>query len=408
RLSSEKIMRVFHPIENRPESMKDPAQSFDIHDFFDEELERRLNLPTADGSALPNIAYTSEAFYRFEQQTVFRKSWVFAAFAHQLPDPGDMLPVDIAGQPVVIVRDEDNIIRAFHNVCRHRGAKLIDQFQKNRKSFVCPNHSWSYGLDGRLNVRPHFFGGEKHDINRDPRHRSDLAKVRCAVWHDWIFININGQASEFNEHIRFIEEQLENYDFSVLGFAEKLEFDIDANWKLAIENFIEPYHVFSCHPWLNSFVSMDQRTPPDYHQQILYCGYQFDKTDPARGEGLPYFPDLTEEQQKRGDWYVLFPNFAFEIFPDQVDVFIATPESAGRSRETIALYFIGEGASGEHYETARRHVIQNWHDLNQEDIGIIERMQAGRASEGFDGGVLSPYWDPVQQHFARLIVTAMC
>ena len=104
---------------------------------------------------------------------------------------------------------------------------------------------------------------------------------------------------------------------------------------------------------------------------------------------------------------MLFPNFAFEIFPDQVDVFVAWPQAADSCRETIALYFVGDGASAEKYSDARAHVIQNWNDLNHEDIGVVERMQSGRNSEGFDGGVLSPYWDPVLQQFARLLVESV-
>ena len=152
---------------------------------------------------------------------------------------------------------------------------------------------------------------------------------------------------------------------------------------------------------------MEERAPPKFKDHILSCGYEFKQSDPARGGQLPWFPDLPKEKQNRGDWYVLFPNFAFEIFPDQVDVFIATPLAANRCRETIALYFIGEGAHGERFKEAREYVVKNWNDLNHEDIGIIERMQAGRSSEAFDGGVLSPYWDPVQQHFARLIFEAI-
>ena len=129
--------------------------------------------------------------------------------------------------------------------------------------------------------------------------------------------------------------------------------------------------------------------------------------DPARGGQLPWFKNLPQEKQNRGDWFVLFPNFAFEIFPDQVDVFIATPQGPTNCRETIALYFIGDGAHAEQYAEARAHVIKNWNDLNHEDIGIIERMQIGRTSDGFDGGVLSPYWDPVQQHFARLMTQSI-
>lgn len=384
-----------------------PQSNLSVSDFFDEDLIDRLNIDTEQGSALPNVAYISEDFYRFEQQTVFRKTWVFAEFVHNLTNPGDMIPVEIAGRPVVIVKGKDNLIRAFHNVCRHRGAKLVNETVCAKKSFICPNHSWSYSLEGKLLARPHFYGGEKHDINRESCHRADLVEVRCDIWHDWIFVNLDGKAAELQEYITPITKHLDDYDFSDLRFGDSLKFDIQANWKLAIENFIEPYHVFSCHPWLNSFVGMEERDPPTFEDHVLKCGYTFQTTDPARGEGLPYFPNLPVDKQNRGDWYVLFPNFAFEIFPDQVDVFIATPKGIDRCEETIALYFIGDGADSKEYEQGRNTVIQNWHDLNNEDVGIIERMQAGRSSEGFDGGVLSPYWDPVLQHFARLVYSAM-
>ena len=301
-----------------------------------------------------------------------------------------------------MVKGEDGVIRAFHNVCRHRGAKLVAENLFSRKTFVCPNHSWSYSLKGQLLVRPHFYGGDSHDVNHSPCHRANLVEVRCAVWHDWVFVNLDGEAKDFSLYIEPITRHLTGYDFSELGFGDAIEFEIKANWKLAIENFIEPYHVFSCHPWLNSFVGMAEREPLTFEDHVLRCGYNFQKTDPARGEGLPYFPNLSAEKKNRGDWFVLFPNFAFEVFPDQVDVFIATPLGVDRCHETIAIYFIGEGAHAVEYASAREGVLKNWQDLNSEDIGIIERMQGGRASEGFDGGVLSPYWDPVLQHFGRL------
>ena len=218
-----------------------------------------------------------------------------------------------------------------------------------------------------------------------------------------MFVNIDGSALDFASWIEPVSNALQGYDFAKLGFAEALTFDIGANWKLAIENFIEPYHVFSCHPWLNGFVPMAERTAPVFEDHVLRCGYEFRQTDPARGEGLPYFPGLSETQKRRGDWFVLFPNFAFEVFPDQVDVFVATPTGIRDCHETIALYFVGDGANGDNYANARKKVTDNWRELNREDIGVIERMQAGRESEAFDGGVLSPYWDPVLQHFGRLV-----
>ncbi len=375
--------------------------------YFDEALATRLNRPTRHGSTLPNEAYTDPQYHLLEQDRVFRRTWVFADFAHKLPAPGDIRPVEIAGQPIVLVRDTRSRLHAFHNVCRHRGAKLITQPQSQCRQVTCPNHAWSYDLEGKLLARPHFYGGDKHDVVHPKASSINLIEIRCETWYDWIFVNFDNRAPALSTHIEPIVSQLQGYDFTTLNFAQTLAFEVNANWKLAIENFIEPYHVFSCHPWLNQFVSMAERNPPTYDNHVLRCGYEFKKTDPARGQGLPYFPDLTEQKKRSGTWYVLFPNFAFEIFPDQVAVFIATPVGIDRCKETIALYFLGEGASADRYEAARNHVIQNWHDLNHEDIQIIERMQAGRYSDGFDGGVLSPYWDPVLQHFARLVFNAM-
>lgn len=382
------------------------AQQQVRREFLQQVQDGRLDKPVAEASGLPNLAYTCPDFFALEQQTVFRNNWVFAGFMHQFGKAGDMQPVEVAGQPVVLVLAEDHGIRAFHNVCRHRGAQLVTE-PRNSKKFICPNHAWSYSLSGQLIARPHFHGGEQHDVNALDCHRADLVEVRCVTWHDWIFVNLEGEADDFADCIAAITRQLDGYDLNAMVFSESMEFDINANWKLPIENFIEPYHVFSCHPWLNDFVGMDEREAPSFDEKVLLCGYEFQQADPARGGALPWFPNLPVEKQNRGDWFVLFPNFAFEIFPDQVDVFIAWPQGALKCRETIALYFIGDAATAEKYRAAREHIVNNWHDLNREDIGIIERMQNGRCSEGFDGGVLSPYWDPVQQHFAKLVTESI-
>ena len=371
--------------------------------MLSEDSVKRLYAPTEEGASLPNSAYVEEQFLQLEKQRLFRRTWVFAGFCHDIPEPGDARPVEVAGHPIVLVRGADAVVRAFHNVCRHRGAKLVVEAKTGLRTLICPNHSWTYALDGRLRSRPHFFGGEKHDLIEASCHRADLRSVRCEQWLDWLFVNIDGNAAPLVDHVKPIVDRISGFDLSALRYAESLRFDVKANWKLAVENFIEPYHVFSCHPWLSTFVPMSDRDPPEFDRHALYCGYEFKNTDPARGEGLPYFPNLGERDCRRGEWFVLFPNFCFEIFPDQLDVFTVEPLRANLCRETIALYFVGEGATAPEYQEARERVARNWHELNLEDIGIVERMQAGRASEGFDGGVLSPYWDPVLQHFARLV-----
>ena len=215
------------------------AQQQVQRDFLRELDDGRLDRPVAEGSALPNLAYTCPDYYQLEQQTLLHGNWVFAGFAHQLHTVGDMQPVEVAGQPLVLVRDENATIRAFHNVCRHRGAKLVSECRNSRK-FVCPNHSWSYSLSGQLIARPHFHGGERHDVNNSGSHRADLAAVRCVTWHDWVFVNLDGHADDFDACIAPIERKLEGYDLGAMRFSEALEFDLQANWKLPIGNFIEP------------------------------------------------------------------------------------------------------------------------------------------------------------------------
>mgnify|MGYP003327753578 FL=1 len=340
------------------------------NEWFDSALWERLSASTAEGSTLPNAAYMDPDFFEAEKDCVFKNSWVFAEFAHLLPKPGSVRPVEVAGQSLLLAKDTDGIIRAFHNVCIHRGAALVEEPKSGCRNIVCPNHSWSYNLKGKLLARPHFFGGDQHDTKPADCATTNLKEVACHTWHDWIFVNLSGNAGPFSSYIAPVLEKISDYDLDSLRPGGSLTFDIEANWKLAVENFIEPYHVFSCHPWLHSFVPMAERDAPTFENHILLCGYTFQSSDPARGEGLPYFPGLPEHKKNRGDWFVLFPNFAFEIFPDQLVTLVTTPISAKCSRETISLYFVGDGASGKQHQGAREAVVKNWHALNLEDIGL--------------------------------------
>ena len=124
----------------------------------------RMDLPLDEASGLPNVAYTSEDWQRLENTRLFARSWSFAGYAHDLPNPGDAVPVDLAGMPLVLVRDGDGEIRAFHNVCRHRGATILEEKACGLKFLTCPYHAWAYDLTGALRTRPHFHGGERHDV----------------------------------------------------------------------------------------------------------------------------------------------------------------------------------------------------------------------------------------------------
>ena len=377
--------------------------SVELDRFVPETLIERIDRPLAEATCLPNVAYTSDAFFELEQRYLFRRTWMLAGYAHEVAQPGDVRPVEVAGLPLVLVRGHDRQIRAFQNVCRHRGARLVDAPCSGRQSIVCPYHSWTYALDGRIQRRPHFYGGERHDVATEEHAAPALLEVRCALWHHWILVNVDGNAPPLDEHFAFMNAKLEGYDFSAAVHAGTLEFNIDANWKFAHENYIEPYHVFSAHPRLHAFVPMSERRASEVEGHLLWNYYQFKSPEEGRGLGLPHFPGLSEAQRMRGMWFTVFPTFGIEIYPDHVAMFHVNPIAPGRSEEKIAVYLIGEAATATQYEKGRQAVLDMWTDLNAEDIGLLEALQAGRRAPGYDGGVLSPYWDEAARHLARLV-----
>ena len=366
-----------------------------------------LDRPIETAAALPNTCYTSPRWQELEYERLFARSWFVAGFAHEIPDPGDALPVEAAGMPLLLLRDRDGAVRVFHNVCRHRGAVMVAKPCKGLKLLTCPYHAWAYGLDGALRTRPHFFGGDRHDIVAKGSDAPGLVPVRAEVWHHWIFVNLDGKAPPLAEYLAPATKRIADYDLSAVRHAGTVHFDIQANWKFAMENYIEPYHVFAAHPRLHAFVPMVERQPSMIDGHVMWNFYQFRRAEPGRGEGMPHFPSLSAEAASRGLWFILPTAFGLEVYPDHVASFHVTPVAPGLCRERIDVFLVGDAATAPEYAEGRATVLQTWKDLNDEDVGIVESLQKGRASPAYDGGRHSPYWDEAPLHLSRLIVAGM-
>ncbi len=195
-------------------------------------------------NGLPSLAYTDSEFWQIECETVLANNWTFVGFAHELKEYGDVLPISVAEKPILLVKNTNGNIVAFHNVCKHRCLKLVDQAKNVGQMICCPYHAWTFDLDGKLCASP-FFGGPDRDqpsgFNADDH---CLESVRIKVWHDWIFINLNDNAPPFEEYAAPLIKILKNVNFKKISPVGTLEFEkISTNWKFLIENFIEPYHV---------------------------------------------------------------------------------------------------------------------------------------------------------------------
>ncbi len=367
-----------------------------------------VHAPIEAASGLPNAAYTDPAWFELERETIFATNWTFVAAEAELAGTGALHPVHAAGMPLLLVRDGDGSIRGFHNVCRHRGAELVESACRS-SAIMCPYHKWSYGLDGSLRNRPHFLGPNRHGVVAGAGGPElDLAPVRTAVWNGCVFVNPSGDAPELDTWLQPALDRLGVYDLSTIRWAGKLTFDVAANWKLVYENYMEGYHVFSLHPRLLEHAPMDVRWSGEWRGPAFYNDYVAPSITAGRGSHLPHFPGLGDVDQRRGLWFLRFPQFAAEVFADQFAVLATRPIAPDRTIEEIHLFVVGDdAASGQSFADGREALFEMWRDLNREDVDVLGRLQRGRGSPAYDGGRLSPVWEGPTHEFGRILVGEM-
>ena len=345
--------------------------------------------PLATG--LPAYAYTSTDYWQQEQQTLFAKSWVFVGFAHEISEPGDVVPIEVAGKPIFLIRDTNGQISAYHNVCRHRCLKLIDDKGNVGPRIRCPYHSWVYGLNGNLKSTPFFGGPDKHTPEGFNPENHSLVKIHCEVWFDWIYINLSEHPESFENHIEPLKKRLVDIDFDQVKVIGTIDLgEVKCNWKLLMENFIEPYHVQFVHSSTTEQPLSDHYTVVDGH--CLGSAVDIDESSSQKKANTLAVSSL---------YLTLFPNFVFgRYFPDQIGVHLNRPVSVNRTCQKRVIY-ITDGSSKSESEIQALKTL--WYDVHKEDHEMCERLQLGRASEVAEmGGLLSPHWEDSVRRFQEL------
>ena len=355
--------------------------------------------PVEETRCLPAEAYTEERFLDLERRTLFSSRWICVGLVDDVPEPGDATPLEIAGRSVIMTRDATGAVHVFHNFCRHRGLKILTEAVRGRSRFTCPYHAWTYALDGRLLRAPHFDGPGAHGA-----HPVDgLARVRSAVWHRFVFVNLSGDAPEFADYIAPIEHRWASYDLRALRHAESRSCDIEANWKLAVENFIDYYHLPYVHKGLHRYSAMEDHYPIREGDRFFGQGNaRYAPSDEATGR-LPVFPGLGAAERPVTEAICLFPNLLVTLFDDNLRIILVEPDGAGRCRERIEVFVVGDEAMAPALAPVRRALVERFQSFNVEDIAIVEGLQDAFATTAFDGGRLSPAFDANIRHFHRLI-----
>tara|TARA_B100001123_G_scaffold449887_1_gene617318 strand:+ start:3392 stop:4459 length:1068 start_codon:yes stop_codon:yes gene_type:complete len=343
---------------------------------------------------LPASAYIDKKFWIKECATLFTDNWVFVGFAHELNNLGDVLPISVADQPILLVKNNKNDIVAFHNVCSHRLLKLVEKPKNVGKIISCPYHAWSYDLNGNLLKSPHFGGTNKHNPIGFIPSKNGLKSVRVKVWYDWIFINLNKKAPSFEKYAASLIRQLKGINLKKIYPVATLEFgEIFTNWKFLIENFIEPYHVQFVHKKTTSQPLKDHYTIVD--GMCLGSGVDLKKEDMSSG-------NLSVSSR----YLSLFPNFIIgTYFPGQLGVYLNTPISPERTTQKRIIY------TTENHDLTKAEIENQknlWWKVHKEDHEICERLQLGRASPiSIKGGLLSPHWEKSVRAFQKIVIKSI-
>lgn len=374
--------------------------------FLSVDVLRAINQPVADAYGLPRQAYTDPAFLDLERQHVFDASWVFVGAAESMPDPGDVTPMDLIGRPVLLTRQRDGSIKAFHNVCRHRGVVLVETPQKQRPVMTCPYHAWAYGLDGTLLKTPHFSGDGNHSTGSIGRECLDLKAIRCEVWNGLVFVNLSGTAETLAEHMAPIAQRYPEHDFSMMRLGRVMELELNANWKLPIENFIEGYHLPWTHPFLNSISSMANHYSV-VEEPIAGQGSHLYERDKAGHEQMPMFPGLSPYWQTRAEYPSLLPNMLMGVHADHISVFGVYPLGPELCVERIYFFYAGEAALAPEMKGYRDIIETNFEGINAEDIGVVHAMQRGRSSPGYVDPRFSAAQEACVHSFEKRIANAV-
>ena len=352
------------------------------------------SVTTARG--LPNEHYIDDATYEQERNAVLFANWSAIGFAKDIPNTGDAKPIDFLGMPLLMLRDHDGHVRVYQNTCRHRGMILVSEAKNIRGTIRCPYHSWCYGLDGALRSTPHVGGPGQNLHEGIKRSELGLIEIRAHVFLDVVFVNIDGKAAEFTTaHARILQRWAE-FAGRPLFSSDDSQFTlkVNSNWKLAVENYCESYHLPWVHPGLNTVSRLEDH----YHLQerLQYSGQGssvFRKMQGDDGQVLPDFDGLSDKWNTASEYIALYPNCLLGVHKDHTFAIILEPKITSETHEHVALYYASSEALEDRYKAIREKHAQFWHEVFVEDIFVVEGMQKGRHGHFFDGGKFSPAMD---------------
>jgi glycine betaine catabolism A len=341
--------------------------------------------PLERATMLPPAAFVDAGVFRWELERIF-SGWVCAGHASRIAEPGSYLMREIGTDSVVVMGGPDGRPRAFLNVCRHRGARLISDAEGSvRRRIVCPYHSWSYELDGELATTRHMEGTEGFDPSC-----WGLIPVRVAVTGGLVMVDLSGEAPDVAEHVGDLAEHLDRYRVGTLSRAAGITYDVAANWKAIGENYSECLHCPGVHPELNAL--SHYRSGEVLDGAGAWCGGSMTLREGAEtmgreggiGNGRAPIRGLASEELGSVLYFALFPNALVSLHPDYVMLHTLWPREVDRTEVVCEWFFEPATIAADGFDPSD--AVDFWDQVNREDWHVCELTQQGVRTRGYVPG----------------------
>jgi Rieske 2Fe-2S family protein len=351
---------------------------------------------------LPTSWYRSEDIFKVEKDRIFCREWIGVCRAEELPRPGDHRVLDVLGESILLVRNREGELRAFYNVCRHRGSRLCRGSHETVSAgrvalaggvtggrlIVCPYHQWSYDLNGALVAAPHLGAGTGFD-----KQAFSLYPVGVAAWGGFVFLNLQSGAAPLQQQLGGVPERLQRYPLADLRIGSTLHYDVAANWKILCENYNECYHCGGVHPELCAVVPSFRDAGGsnlDWNRGVAHRegAYTFTHSGTTRRRA---FPGLDADEQVRHKGELVYPNLFLSVACDHVAAFILMPRGAERTE--ITCHFLFEPHEIEQPSFDPSDAVEFWDLVNRQDWTVCESVQQGIRARVHAHGYFAPMED---------------
>lgn len=361
-----------------PESLKEIVNSYNAR------------APLAYAYTIPSSWYIDPRIADLEKRAIFHRTWQMVGRMEQLSKCGEFFTADLDGEPLVIARGADGILRAFYNVCRHHAAAVVNESAGHAANFRCPYHGWTYGIDGALKGTPDFDGVCDFD-----RAKNGLVPVRVETWESFVFVNLDATAAPLHDFLGSLVERVAPLNLRALHFFERRAYDLNCNWKVYVDNYLDGgYHVPHLHKGLNSVLEYANYTVENADRFSL-------QSSPVKASSPGADSDAAATRHgDRAYYFWHYPNFMLNWYEGYLDTNLVLPLSIDRCRVIFDFYFadVDWGAS-EH----NRKSIAVSHRVQEEDVDICEAVQRGLHSNAYQAGRLSVRREAGEHLFHRLV-----